>query len=1331
MQGILISLATAVILAIGGAFAAPFVVDWNAWRGTFETQISQALGVPVVIRGPIDAEILPAPRILLRDVTLGDVVSTGGTVKALRAELSLGALLRGDMEATGVSLDRPQIRLVIDSAGRLALPTGAQRPAALSIARFEVKDGTLDILDRASDRTQTLDGLNLKGEARSLSGPFRLDGEVEAQGARFAIRSTLGKIGDNGTGRLRLVLDGRNRPYALDLDGGLAFAGAKPKFEGRATLSRHGGEGLEAWQLSGTLKASPDAVLADSLDLALGGAQTPAQLSGSARLALGRAVGLDAVLNARSLDLDALRAATDGTPNTAKDKATADQNPAAALARFLSGVAALPSPDIASRVGLSVEQLMLGGTLVRDVRADISGSAAGWRVDNAEAQLPGKAALRLSGKPTSGPGGGGFDGTVTFSADDPAIFLRWAAPTAPRDYVAAAKGPVRITGKVNAGPTRIAVDGLDATFAASRVRGSVVAALDAGAPPKLNLKLSLDGFDLDPLVAALQTAAAAVGGGADGTLALDGRNLMLSGLPLRGLTLDAAATGGNWRLSRIVMDDLAGIRLEGAGRMENFSTTPRGEFNFALSGAKADGLVPLARLVAGEQTAQVLATLQPVAAPVKLASTVVWGEAGGRNITVAGTLGQISGDVTFARNNAGVPLRIALKADAADGARALAAFGVEGLAPRLGPAHAELSVSPLTQDEAQVRGRLTLADMTAQAEGTARLSGGSIEPSLAVRLDGGDLGRVLPQASAAVEGPVPSALAFTLARTSGIWRLDTITGSLAAAPVSGNMEFEPGPVPRIGGKLAFESLSLPRILGMFAARTGTEPAGAGAWSAARLQPAAISGYSLNLELTAARLAVMGPYVLGNGRLVLGSDGADLDVRDVAGSLGGGRAAASLRLRRQGDGVQADGRLVLEQVDATALLAPTGARAAPKGKVNLLVDLGGSGRSVLAVVQNLSGQGTLGVRDLVIDGASPAGLDQALAEAAGLSPPPDERRAAQMLDRSLARGPLRIGFVETTLGVVNGVARLSPARATADGVRVGFNGSFDLARLALDTTVDLEAPEGAGGAPGGSIVWRGPVTGPERRVSAPALTSVIAMRAIERETRRLEERQGRAAPEAPAGTAPPVAPPSAQPVAAPAQIPAPAAIAPVAPSVQPQPVQAQPAPAPAAAKPAAPAQTSAPPPAPRPAAPAPVATAPAAPAQPATSPVPQAVPAAPAQTAAPQPTPMPSSAPLPQAIERREAPPVGFGAPTASGAAGTATPAESQAQSSPSRPEARATPEAAERHTPVVRQPAPRRTERAQPEPPPRVFTPLPPETTLPPTRGFGDLPRPPGLVGAQ
>ncbi|MEP9352118.1 AsmA-like C-terminal region-containing protein [Xanthobacter sp. KR7-65] len=1324
MQGILISLATAVILAIGGAFAAPFVVDWNQWRGTFETEMGRALGLPVVIRGPIEAEILPAPRIVLRDVTLGDVVSTGGTVRQLKAELSLGALIRGEVQATGVTLTKPQIRLVLDSAGRVAMPTGAGRAAELSIARLEVEDGSLDVLDRASDHRFTIDDLDLKGEARSLAGPFRLDGEVQAGEARFALRSTLGRIADDGTGRLRVVLDGRTRPFGLDLDGTLNVAGAKPRFDGRATLSRHSGDGPEAWQISGTLKASPEAVLAESLDLALGGSATPAQLTGSARLSLGRAIGLDAVLNARSLDLDAIRAATGQTDPASGGEA--DGTPVASLTRFLAGVAALPAPDIASRIGLSVDQLMLGGTMVRDVRADISGSATGWRVDTAEAQLPGKAALRLSGTPTRANGGGGFDGTLAFSADEPAVFLRWAAPTAPREYVAAVKGPVRISGRVSAGPARIAVDNLDATFAASRMRGSGSAALRTGAPPRLDLRLSLDGFDLDPLVAALQTASAAVGGGADGAVVIEGRNLTLSGLPLRGLTLDGTATGGNWRLARIVMDDLAGLRIEGAGRMENFSTTPRGEFNISASGTKADGLVPVARLLAGEQTAQVLTTLLPIAAPVRLTSTVVWAEAGGRNVTIAGNLGQITGDVTFARTSAGVPLRIALKADAADGARALAAFGIEGLAQRLGAGHAELSVDPLTGDEAQVKGRLTLADMTAQANGTARMGANGMEPNLAVRLDGGDLGRILPQASAAADGPVPAALAFTLSRKGAAWRLADMAGSLAAAPVSGTVDFEPGPVPRLSGKLAFDALSVPRLLGMFAARTGAEPSGApGTWSAARLLPEAVGGVGLNLELSAGRIAVLGPYVLTKGRLVLVSDGTDLDMRDLSGSLGGGRAAASLRVRRQADTLQADGRLVLEQVDAGALLAPTGARAQPKGRVNLLLDLGGSGRTVQALVQSLSGQGTLGVRDLVIDAVSPGALEAVLAEAAPLAPPPDERRTAQMLDRALAKEPLRLAFAESTLGIVNGVVRLSPARATADGVRIGLTGSLDLSRLTMDAAIDLEGTEGAGGVPGGNVAWRGPLANPDRRVAAPAVTSVIAMRAIERETRRLEERQrGSAAPADPATPAPA----SLQPTPATPPPAAPAAAVPTRPATPPPPVQST---APAAPAPAVPARTAPPP---QTVAPAPA---------PVPAPAPPPAPP-PAQAVAPAP---PAVVPVPRAIDRQDLPAPGFGLPSAPGTAGTATPVDVQPappqaqQASPSdapavRQESRATPETSTqdpvRRPAVVRQtPPPRRPDRPDRPEPPRFTLPAPSEGTLPPTSGFGDLPRPPGLVGAR
>ncbi|MFG1478822.1 AsmA family protein [Xanthobacter sp. V4C-4] len=1295
MQGILISLATALTLAILGAFAAPLVVDWNAWRGTFEREIGRTLGVPVVIRGDIAAELLPAPRLTLKDVTLGDVVSTGGTVRQFQAELSLGALMRGEVEATGVSLLRPHLRIVIDSNGRLALPTGAGRAADIGIARLEVRDGALDLLDRASDQTFALSDLDLRGEARSLSGPFKLDGEVEAAGARFGLRATLGKLDAAGAGKLRLTLDGRNRPYAVDLEGTFSTLDATPGFDGRASLARKGAAGLDSWQLSGHLKASPAQVLADNLELALGGAATPAQLAGAARLTLGRAIGLDVVLNARSLDLDALGAGGEATAG-----ASPAIRPAEAIGRGLWMLADLPTPDIASRIGVSAEQLVLGGTVVRDVRLDITGARAGWRVDLAEAQLPGKAALKASGAPDAG----GFSGALAFTAEDPAAFLRWAAPDAARDVAAAIGAPARITTRLKLSPGRIGLDGLDASFGPSRLTGTLAAAFPTGGAPKLDLKLTLDGFALDPIVAGLQRAAAAVGGGADASAVLDGQNLTIAGQPLGRLAFDAAATGGNWRVKRLMMDDLGGIHLEGAGWMENFSTTPRGEFNLSLSGAKADGLVPVARLVAGPETADVLARLAPVAAPVKLSTAVTWNEAGGRGITSAGSLGQMSGQVSFTRSAAGVPLAVALTAEAADAAPVLGALGLTGLNPRLGAARGEFTLSPLTPGEGQVRVKLATAGLTLAGEGPARLVNGAIEPQLAVRADGADLGRLLPQVAAAADNaPVPAALAFGLTRTAGLWQMANIEGSVGGAPVTGTLGLEPGTVPRLSGRLAFDTLSVPAIVGLLGARApGAEATPATPWSGARLQPGPVNGVALGVDLVASRLALIGPYVLSGARLRLASDGIDLDLRDITGGFGGGRVSAALQVRNRAEGVEADGRLLLDKVDIPPLAMAGGARTPPAGRVSLALDLGGIGRTPLQLVQSLSGQGTLAVQALKVSGADPTALDAVLAETASLPAPPDERRTALLFDRALLRGPLVVPAADSTLAVVNGVVRLSPARTSVGDTRLSVSGSLDLARLLMEAAIDYEGPAQSGVSPTGTLAWRGTVSAPDRRVSASGLTGVIAMRAIERETRRLEEQRG-ATPAAPS--------------AASASAPAPAASTPAparaAPGVPQDPAATAPRPvAPAAPRPSARASDTierhdlaAP-------APSPFGTATGTPAAGAGTGV-----TAPAAT---PPVPAPPEAPVPV----REAP-----TPTAT-AAPPPPPAAQPPRPSTVRPPL---PQAVPMPAPAAPQ-AQARPQEAPPRPGPRpavpvVRPPLPLEPTLPPTRGFGDLPRPPGLVG--
>lgn len=1320
VQGILISLATAVTLAILGAFAAPLVVDWNAWRGTFEREIGQTLGIPVVIRGPIEAEILPAPRVTLSDVTLGDVVSTGGTVRQFKAELSLGALMRGQVEATGVTLVQPRMRIIIDSNGRVALPTGAGRAADIGIARLDVQDGTLDVLDRASDHTLTLSDLDLNGEARSLSGPFKLDGEVESGGARFALRSTLGKLDEAGTGKLRLVLDGRNRPYSMDLDGVFSATGGALAFDGRASLARKGAGGLDSWQFAGHLKASPSQILADNLELALGGEATPAQLAGAARLSLGRAIGLDVVLNARSLDLDALGASGAASAPSASPAI----RPAEALARGLWTLADLPSPDIASKIGVSAEQLVLGGTLVRDVRLDITGGPTGWRVDTAEAKLPGKAALKASGAPE----GQGFAGALNFSAEDPAAFLRWAAPDAARDIAGVVKAPARMATRLKVSPGALTLDNLNAAFGDGRLTGTIAAALPTSGGPKLDMTLAMDGFDLDPLVAAMQRTATAVGGGADAALKLDGHDLTVAGQPLGSLTLEASATGGSWRVKRMVMDDLGGIHLEGAGWMENFSTTPRGEFNLTMAGAKADGLVPVARLMAGPETADVLARLAPVAAPVKLSTAVVWSEAGGRAITSAGRLGSLSGEVAFTRSAAGVPMAVKLNADAADGAAVLGALGIEGLNPRLGSVHGEFSLAPLTQGEGDVRARLTATGVTLQAEGRARMVKDAIEPRLSVRADGADLGRLLPQLAAATDnGPVPAALAFELSRTDGVWRAEKIEGSLAGAPVTGNVDLEPGTVPRFTGRLAFDTLSVPTLVGLFGARSGVEPASSAVtpWSTALFRPHPVNGVALGVDLVASRLALIGPYALTTAKLRLASDGVDLDLRDITGSFGGGRVGAHLEVRHRGDGVETEGRLLLDKVDIAALAAPAGASAPPTGRVSLSLDLGGSGRTPLQLVQGLSGQGTIAVQNLEVGDADPTALAAVLQETASLATPPDERRTALLFDRALMRGPLKVPAAESTLSAVNGVVRLSPARAQVGDTRLAFTGGIDLARLLMESGIEYEGAALSGTSPTGILAWRGVLTDPDRRVSATGLTSVIAMRAIERETRRLEEQHGSPASAQPAAPAapPPPAPSAPQvPIASPA---APRPVTPQLPAPQPATAPAKPAVA-APARPAAPQAT-------RPVSrgndvierrelPSPPA--------PATSPfgVSTSAPAAGTSTSpAPSPAPAASHAPAPAAAPptprppneaNRSAAPQPTVAPSAAPPANGATTVRRPPR--PATPPATAAEQAAQR--PHVAPPRPRQP--ATVEPPP-----LPLEPTLPPTRGFGDLPRPPGLVG--
>ncbi|WP_127090596.1 AsmA-like C-terminal region-containing protein [Aquabacter cavernae] len=1235
MQGLLITIATAIMLAVGAAFAAPFVVDWTAWRSSFESEASRVLGVPVLIRGPIEAELLPSPRLTLRTVSLGaDSVSSGGTVDELRAEFSLGALMRGQWEARGVVLVQPKIRIVLDTAGRLVAPTGAGAPANLTMERVALENGTLTFIDRSADRTVDVSDVTLRGEMRAVSGPMRLEGEATAFGQRHGVRLSVGKPADEGA-RLRLITEAKAKALTTDLDGLLRLDRGTPRFEGRATLARGGPPPALPWRISATAKLSPEALVAEGLDLSLGDEARPVQLAGSARLSFGRALGLDMVLNARAVDADPLLA-----------QGTAPRTPGEALAALGHVFADLPAPGLPVRIGAAVDQLTLGGTVVRDARLDLTGQPSGWRIDTAEAKLPGQTALRLSGTPAPGAGTT-FAGELSVTSQEPSAFLRWAAPQGADPYAAALTAPVRLSARLSARPERLAAEGVQLSVGEAKASGSAVLAL--ASTPRLDLDLALEGLDLDPVIAAARGGLSAMGGTLEGTVALQGKSLRLSGLPLGRLALKADAVDGGWALRQFSVEDLAGLKIDGSGRFARLTAPVEGEIALTLSGSAADGMVPLARLVAGSEAGDVLARLAPVAAPVALSSRARW-LPDGSEISAEGTLGILSGRAVIARGRSGAPEKADVAISATDAARALGVAGIADLKPGQGAGRLDLTLTPAPTG-ARFEGRLALGQTLATGSGTVRFApDGTLEPRVRARLESPDLAGVFTLLAGLNMGPVPARLGFDLARDSGAWRFDAIDGAVAGAPISGAIALEGGgTVPRITGTLTTETLSLARIIGLWGARPSGQEAGNAIWSAARFDLANPLQASLSLTLAARRLALSDAYVLSEGRVGLVSEPQVLEVRDLTGTLGGGTVSGALTLRRRPDSLAGDGRLVLEGVASSALLAPLSPAAPPSGRVNLALDLVGAGRSPLLFVQSLSGQGTLGISGLSIPGVDPRALAAVLADTAA-GAPPDERRTAQMLDRALQRGPLKLEEVEGALSVVNGTMRLSPARASVlppgsvsdTPVRTTFSGTFDPARLLMDIGLTLDASEPGGADAGGVIQWRGSASAPERRITAVALANAIAMRAIERETRRLEERQGFA----PAGNPPAPAPGQTPAVPVPAAptppAPAPAAPATAAPAVAPTaPAQASPA-APPAAAPAAPnqaspAQSAPVQAAPIQAAPAPAAPAPSAPSQ--AAPTPSAPPlAAPVQVApnpaVPAQTPPARAATTPRAPEVR-------------------------------------------------------------------------------------------------
>src|SRR5262245_17622104 len=154
VQTTLLGVAIAIILALVTALVGPLFIDWNSYRGEFETRASRLTGLEFRVTGAIDARLLPTPTLVLEGIEFGRP-EEGSKVRArlLRIEFALGALARGEWRIADARLESPELSAGVDGSGRLAWPVPKLGfdLEAVSIARLHIQDGRASLTDAASD----------------------------------------------------------------------------------------------------------------------------------------------------------------------------------------------------------------------------------------------------------------------------------------------------------------------------------------------------------------------------------------------------------------------------------------------------------------------------------------------------------------------------------------------------------------------------------------------------------------------------------------------------------------------------------------------------------------------------------------------------------------------------------------------------------------------------------------------------------------------------------------------------------------------------------------------------------------------------------------------------------------------------------------------------------------------------------------------------------------------------------------------------------------------------------------------------------------------------
>ena len=311
---------------------------------------------------------------------------------------------------------------------------------------------------------------------------------------------------------------------------------------------------------------------------------------------------------------------------------------------------------------------------------------------------------------------------------------------------------------------------------------------------------------------------------------------------------------------------------------------------------------------------------------------------------------------------------------------------------------------------------------------------------------------------------------------------------------------------KLAGDVAVDAVSLPAIASLVIGPIAAPTAG-GLWPSTRFTPPGPPPFDVEVALKAKTFDTgFGPMMSGaTMKLVWQPD--SIEIRDFAGDALKGHLRGTVSVRNASGLASYLGKLNWTDVSLQELLPKTGI----SGSADFEFDLGGSGESVAAFANILSGGGAMKAKNVTLPGFDVSALGTVTKTLDAERDPTDPKKLNDLIAAGLMAKPLTISSLQAPITASGGVIRFGPMEAHQGGALVQGSLALDIRSLRVDgrsTLLADDAPKDwAGPPPQASVGLKGLLGGSMiRDIDASTLANIITTRTVTRELARLEAQE---------------------------------------------------------------------------------------------------------------------------------------------------------------------------------------------------------------------------------